>query len=117
MKGDTGPQGPKGDKGDKGDFGSDGKTTMAADLNIANNRVIHLATPIDANDALNKSYVDKHTNSLLKTDETRPLSADFSMSSKKLINLATPTNGNDFANKSYVDGVKQAATLGFVPGI
>ena len=79
LKGDTGPQGPK---GDKGDFGSDGKTTMATDLNIANNRVIHLATPIDANDALNKSYVDKHTNSLLKTDETRPLSAVFSMSNK-----------------------------------
>ena len=79
LKGDTGPQGPK---GDKGDFGSDGKTTMATDLNIANNRVIHLATPIDANDALNKLYVDKRTNSLLKTDETRPLSADFSMSNK-----------------------------------
>lgn len=79
LKGDTGPQGPK---GDKGDFGSDGKTTMATDLNIANNRVIHLATPIDANDALNKSYVDKHTNSLLKSDETRPLSAVFSMSNK-----------------------------------
>lgn len=40
------------------------------------------------------------------------MSADFNMSNK----LASPRNGNDFANKSYVDGVKQAATLGFVPG-
>ena len=44
------------------------------------------------------------------------MSADFNMSNKYLIKLATPRNGNDFANKSYVDGVKQAATLGFVPG-
>ncbi|CAH3156183.1 unnamed protein product, partial [Pocillopora meandrina] len=46
LKGDTGPQGPKGDKGDKGDFGSDGKTAMAADLNMATKKIIHLATPI-----------------------------------------------------------------------
>ena len=55
LKGDTGPQGPKGDKGDKGDFGSDGKTAMAADLNMASKKIIHLATPSDAGDAVNKS--------------------------------------------------------------
>ena len=32
-----------------------------------------------------------------------------------IINLATPTNDNDPKNNSCVDGVKQAATLGFVP--
>ena len=37
------------------------------------------------------------------------------MSNKRIINLATPTNGNDAANNSCVDGVRQAATLGFVP--
>ena len=36
-------------------------------------------------------------------------------SNKRIINLTTPTNGNDAANNSCVDGVKQAATLGFVP--
>ena len=63
-----GLQGPKGDKGDKGDFGSDGKTAMTADLITANDEIIYLATPIDTNDAINKSYVDTQTNSLLKTN-------------------------------------------------
>ena len=63
-----GLQGPKGDKGDKGDFGSDGKTAMAADLNMATKKIIHLATPSDANDDVNKSYVDTQTNDFLKTD-------------------------------------------------
>ena len=89
---------------------------MAANLIIANNTIIYLATPIDANDATNKSYVDTQTKNLLKTDGIKPMSADFNMSNKNFINLATPTNGDDVANKSYVDGVKQAATLGFVPG-
>ena len=52
LKGDTDP---KGDKGDKGDSGFDGKTTMAADLNMAAKKIIHLATPSDAGDAVNKS--------------------------------------------------------------
>ena len=68
LKGDTGPQSSKGDKGDKGDFGSDGKTTMAADLNMAAKKIIHLAAPSDAGDAVNKSYVDTQTNNCLKTD-------------------------------------------------
>ena len=41
--------------------------------------------------------------------------ADLTMSNKIIINLATPTNDNDPKNNSCVDGVKQAATLGFVP--
>ena len=84
---------------------------MATDLIVANSKIPHLATPIDAIDALNKSYVDTPTNNLLKTDWTKPICADFNMSNKK-INLVTPTNNNDTAIKSHVDGVKQAATLG-----
>ena len=56
--GDTGPQGPKGDKDDKGDLGSDGKTAIAADLNMANNKIIRVATPNDASDAVHKSCVN-----------------------------------------------------------
>ena len=37
-------------------------------FNMANNKTIHLATPIDANDAVNKPCVDTQTNNLLKTD-------------------------------------------------
>ena len=51
---------------------------MAADLNMVDNKIIHSATPCDADDAVNKSYV---TNNLLKTDWTKPISADFNMSS------------------------------------
>ena len=84
---------------------------MATDLSMANNKIIHLASPTDANDVINKSYVDTQTNNLLKTDGIKSMSADLSMATKKVINLTTSTNGNDAANKSYVDGVKQAATL------
>ena len=38
---------------------------MAADLNMVDNKIIHSATPCDADYAVNKSYV---TNNLLKTD-------------------------------------------------
>ena len=31
---------------------------MANDFNMAHNKVIYSATPTDANDALNKSYMD-----------------------------------------------------------
>ena len=78
---------------------------MATDLIMANSKIFHLATPIDANDALNKSYVDTPTNNLLQTDWIKPMCADFNMSNKK-INLVTPTNSNDSAIKTYVDGVK-----------
>ena len=66
------------------DIWSDGKTTMATDLIVANSKILHLATPIDAIDALNKSYVDTPTNNLLKTDWTKPMCADFNMSNKKI---------------------------------
>ena len=66
------------------DIWSDGKTAMATDLIIVNSKIIHLATPIDANDALNKSYVDTRTNNLLKTDRTKSMCADFNMSNKKI---------------------------------
>ena len=51
---------------------------MAADLIMANNKIIHLATPYDANNAVNKSYV---INNLLKTDWTERMSTDLNMSS------------------------------------
>ena len=62
------------------DIWSDGNTAMATDLIMANSKILHLATPIDANDALNKSYVDTSTNNLLQTDWTKPMCADFNMS-------------------------------------
>ena len=36
------------------DIWSDGKTAMATDLIMVNSKIVHLATPIDANDALKK---------------------------------------------------------------
>ena len=56
---------------------------MATDLIMANSKILHLATPIDANDALNKSYVDTPTNNLLQSDWIKPMCADFNMSNKK----------------------------------
>ena len=61
---------------DKGDFGYDEKTAMATNFSMADCKIIHLTTLIDANDALNKSYVDTQTNNLLKTDWTKPICPD-----------------------------------------
>ena len=84
LKEDTCTQDPKGVKRDKGVFGSDGKSAMAADLNVANGYItILLATPIDTNDAVNKSYVDTQTNNVLKTDGTKTVSSDWSIFNKK----------------------------------
>ena len=47
--------------------------------------------------------------------ELQHIPADLIMSNKIVINLATLTNDKDAKNNSCVDGVKQAATLGFVP--
>lgn len=35
---------------------------------MANNKIIHVATAIDANDAVNKSYEDTQISNLLKTE-------------------------------------------------
>ena len=83
------------------DIWSDGKTAMTTDFIMANGKILHSATPIDAIDALNKSYVDTPTNNLLQNDLTKPMCADFNMSNKK-INLVSPTNSNDTAYKSHL---------------
>ena len=69
------------------DIWFDGKTSMATNFIMVNNEIIHLATPIDASDALSKSYVDTLTNNLLKTDWTRSMCAVFNISNKKSIKL------------------------------
>ena len=58
---------------------------MTTDLIMANSKLLHLATPIDANDALNKSYVDTPTNNLLQTDWIKPMCADLICPIKKSI--------------------------------
>ena len=58
---------------------------------------------------ISTNFFSDHSRSRM---ELQHMSTD---SNKRIINLATPTNGNDAANNSCVDGVKQAATLGFVP--
>ena len=58
---------------------------------------------------ISTNFFSDHSRSRM---ELQHMSTD---SNKRIINLPTPTNGNDAANNSCVDGVKQAATLGFVP--
>ena len=67
---------------------------MATNFSMADCKIIHLTTLIDANDALNKSYVDTQTNNLLKTDWTKPICPDLNnMCNWKKIYLPTLTNG------------------------
>ena len=49
-----------------GSVASDGQTPMTANLNMANNRIISVADPVNAQDAATKAYVDANPLFLLK---------------------------------------------------
>ena len=64
---------------------------------MANNKIIHVATAIDANDAVNKSYEDTQINNFLKTELNQwPLILKCPI---KKINLASQITCNDVAKK------------------
>lgn len=66
-------------------------------------------TPANANDLVNKDYVDTNAGTGdIKSDGTVAFAADQSMGGFKLTNLAAPTVNTDAATKLYVDTAASA---------
>ena len=95
-----------------------GEYTVVFKLYFPSASIDHSSIDISATSS---SQTVSRTSTNLFSDQSRSRTelqhtpADITMSNKIIINLATPTNDNDPKNNSCVDGVKQAATLGFVP--
>ena len=67
-----------------------------------NKKITSLATPTNAQDATNKTYVDT-VDALKLAKAGDSMSGILSMGSNKITNLASPTVNTDAANRTYVD--------------
>ena len=76
--------------------------TMTGDLDMGNNQIENLGTPIASTDATTKSYVD--TADALKLDLSGgTMTGDIDMGGQMVNNLGTPVANDDAATKDYVD--------------
>lgn len=89
----------------------DGTQGMLANLDMANNQVINLGTPVNAADGVTKAYADAAFDALetdfVKRDGSLVMLGSLDMGGNKIINLdlATPTDAGDGISKSYLDSV------------
>jgi hypothetical protein len=81
----------------------DGSVALTGNLNANSNKIVNLAAPTDANDAVNKGHLDTELLDYLKHDGSVALTGDLDADGNKVVNLAAPTNDNDAARKIYVD--------------
>lgn len=82
----------------------DGATPMTGDLGMGGNRIIDIElTPLAANEAASKSYVDVNDLLLLPLDGSRPMTGNFDAGNNQINNLVDPTLAQDAATKAYVD--------------
>ena len=81
---------------------------MTGDLNVGNNKIVGLATPVSNTDAATKKYVDDNTGSpdlsdYLEKDGTVAMTGDLNLNNHKIKNLSNPTQENKAITKDYVD--------------
>lgn len=81
----------------------------AADLNMANYRIINLRDPLDVQDAVNKGYVDALIQNLNLNDIEAPI-ADYSMAGFGFKDAKDPVDPQDLATKIYVDELLDKAS-------
>lgn len=92
----------------------DGTNSMIADLNIDNNKIINVGSPIALEDAANKAYVDTSVFSKLNINGSNTMTGNLNFGNNKGINLALPTLTTDAATKSYVDQPTNTSVSGTV---
>jgi hypothetical protein len=84
--------------------------TMSGDIDMGNNSITNLDTPVAAGDAANKGYVDSFIGSYLQlTGGT--MAGTIDMNNNPITNLPAPVAGGDAANKNYVDTIAQGITV------
>ena len=91
----------------------DGTVAMTGDLNVGNNKIVGLATPVSNTDAATKKYVDDKTGSpdlsdYLEKDGTIAMTGDLNVGNNKIKNLSNPTQDNEAVTKNYVDKLVQS---------
>lgn len=84
----------------------DGSVALTGDLNANSKKIINLAAPVGANDAVNKGHVDTLLLAYLKHDGSVALTGNLDANSNKIVNLAAPTADDDAARKKYVDDLE-----------
>jgi hypothetical protein len=87
--------------------------TMSGNINMNNNIISMVKTPINTQDAVNKSYVDT---SFLKLDGTSIMLGLINMNNNRIVNLADPVDPQDAVPKSYLDGSYLNTTGGTMTG-
>jgi hypothetical protein len=82
--------------------------------------ITNVLTPTEANDAVNKTYVDNAISSAgggdFLANGSVPATGNFNMNNHKITNLSAPTEAADATNKTYVDNSVASAGDGkFLP--
>ena len=81
---------------------------MTDNLNLGNNKIVGLATPVLNTDAATKKYIDDNAGSpdlsdYLEKDGTVAMTGNFNVGNNKTINLSKPTQDNEAVTKDYAD--------------
>ena len=76
---------------------------ISSQTNFGGNKITNLATPTDATDGTNKSYVDSTATSQAQAWSTYPAVQDVSMGGYKIESMAEPVASTDATTKNYVD--------------
>ena len=90
---------------------------MSGNLDMNHKMLYHIKTPVNADHAVNKGYVDNGLrNKLDKAGGS--LTADLNLSNNKITHLANPTDSTDGVNKNYVDAnIATKANLSHVQNV
>ena len=98
-------------------------SVMSGNLNLYNNKITHLANPMDSTDGVNKNYVDTNIatkanlslvqnvmrqvtyksdkaelNNYMKLDGTNSMTGNMNLGNNKITNLTNPTDSTDGVN-------------------
>ena len=89
---------------------------MTDNLNLGNNKIVGLATPVLNTDAATKKYVDDNAGSpdlsdYLEKDGTVAMTGDLNLNNNKIKNLSNPTQDNEAVTKDYADKLVHKTTV------
>ena len=88
-------------------FKLDGTSQLRGSVNMSQQKVINMGTPVVDEDAATKAYVDQHRGTAAQYISSSGYSkGDINLGSHRLSNMASPIHDNDAATKNYSDQQK-----------